>query len=309
VPSIASAPFDVEQAKQHQEAWAKHLGVPVELTNSTGIKLRLIPPGKFQMGSTPEELDQLKQELDQNGASDFDKFVAQSSGPLHVVEVSTAFYISQYELTVAQFRRFVEATNYQPSAEQKNASHFTWKNFASVSDTEEKQPVCGVSWDDANAFCVWLSQQTQQTYRLPTEAQWEYACRAGSQTLWGSCNNASALSEYAIVEQSGTPHPASIGLRRANAFGLFDMHGNVDEWCLDWHNKDFYGRSPLVDPAYLETPKDGGSGRVSRGGSWNARAWWSRCATRSYDFPTVPTFPKGFRVVLKVDTPKNTTTE
>ncbi len=134
-------------------------------------------------------------------------------------------------------------------------------------------------------------------YDLPTEAQWEYACRAGSQSLWSSGDDVATLSEQAIVGQKGTPHPASIGLRRANAFGQFDMHGNVDEWCLDWHSGDFYSRSPLSDPVFSEQPMDANSGRVARGGAWNADSRWARSATRAYDFPTSPTFAKGFRVV------------
>jgi formylglycine-generating enzyme required for sulfatase activity len=253
------------------------------------------------MGSSPEELAQLKRELEQERASDFDMFVAQSSGPRHVVELSQPFYMSQYEVTVAQFRQFVEETSYQPSAERAGNARFTWKSFVPETDPT-KQPVCGVSWDDANAFCQWLTaksstDQSNLVYELPTEAQWEYACRAGSQSLWSSGDEAMALSEYAIVGQKGTPHPAVVGLRRANAFGLFDMHGNVDEWCLDWHNHDFYGRSALTDPVFNDSPKDAGSGRVARGGSWNADDWWSRSATRAYDFPTSPTFAKGFRVV------------
>lgn len=296
VPPPAIAPFDAEQAKKHQEEWAKHLGVPVEYTNSLGMKFRLIPPGEFLMGCTAEELAQLRKELELAEASDFDKFVAQSSGPQHIVELSQPFYIGQYEVTVAQFRRFVEATNHQPTAERKDPSHFTWRKF--VLDTDaERQPVCGVGWEDAQAFCRWLSVQTQSVYDLPNEAQWEYACRAGSQSLWSFGDDAAALSEHAIVGQKGTPYPASVGLRRANAFGLFDMHGNVDEWCLDWHNASFYGRSPLVDPVFDQAPKEAASDRVARGGAWNADAWWSRSATRAYDFPTAPTFAKGFRVV------------
>jgi formylglycine-generating enzyme required for sulfatase activity len=81
------------------------------------------------------------------------------------------------------------------------------------------------------------------------------------------------------------------------------MHGNVDEWCLDWHNNQFYARSPLADPVFDIKPNDAASGRVARGGAWNSAPWWSRSTTRAYDFPTSPTFPKGFRVVKKLDKP------
>jgi len=307
-PPLAVAPFDAQQAQQHQQAWARYLGVHVEQPNSVGMTLRLIPPGKFHMGSTPEELEQLGEQVERDGGSEFDVFVAQSSGPRHVVELSQPFWMSQHETTVAQFQQFVEEAGYEPTFQ-------AWRAYDVDSDLTQ-QPVCGVSWDDAKAFCRWLNTKSHQTpfpatppwrrqddrsglvYDLPTEAQWEYACRAGSESLWSCGDDETTLAEYAIVEERGASHPAAIGLRRANAFGLFDMHGNVDEWCLDWHNREFYGRSPLIDPVYLESPTQTGSGRVVRGGRWNAPAWWARSATRSYDFPTNPTFPRGFRVVL-----------
>jgi serine/threonine protein kinase len=295
-------PFDQTRAVAYQEAWSKRLNLPVERSNSLDMTLRLIPPGKFQMGSAADELAQLKRELEERGASDFDKFVAMSSSPRHTVELSQPYYISAYEVTVAQFQAFVQETNHRATADQAGNPRFTWKTFVPDVDLT-KQPVAGVSWEDADAFCRWLSKKAPageepQQYDLPTEAQWEYACRAGTDGVW-SCA-AAALSEHAIVEQQGQPFPAAVGLRRPNAFGLFDMHGNVDEWCRDWHNHNFYARSPLIDPVYLEAPVDAGSGRVARGGAWNALAWWSRSATRTYDFPVSPTFAKGFRVVCRV---------
>lgn len=306
IESPAVAPFDAGHARAYQAGWATRLNIPVETTNQIGMKLRLIPPGKFQMGSTPEELAQLARELQERGASDFDKFVAQSSGPKHTVEISQPFYMGMYEVTIAQFQQFADETDYVPSAERAGNARFTWKSF--IPDTDRnRQPVCGVSWVDADAFCQWLSRKEsteseQQAYALPSEAQWEYACRAGSETLW-SCGDAAQLVEHAIVEQAGQPYPAGVGLRRANPFGLLDMHGNVDEWCIDWHNNSYYARSPLIDPVYVDPPKEGGSGRVARGGAWNAATWWSRSSTRAYDFPVTPTFPKGFRITCKVKSP------
>lgn len=300
LPTIA--PFDQNQAVAYQEAWGKRLNVPVERTNSLGMTLRLIPPGKFQMGSTPEELAQLKRELEERAASDFDKFVAMSSAPRHTVELSQPYYMGAYEVTVAQFQAFVQETNHRATADQAGNPRFTWQTFVPDVDLT-RQPVAGVSWEDADAFCRWLSKKSSTTeepqqYELPTEAQWEYACRAGTETLWSFGKD--PLTEYAIVEQQGQPFPPQIGLRRPNSFGLYDMHGNVDEWCRDWHNHSYYARSPLIDPVYLEAPVDAASGRVARGGAWNALAWWSRSATRTYDFPVSPTFAKGFRVVCRI---------
>ena len=324
-PASAIAPFDAARAKELQIEWAVHLGLPLDLTNPIGMKLRLIPPGKFQMGSTPEELDALNRDLEKLGASGFDRFVAQSSGPRHGVEISEAFYMGAYEVTVGEFRKFIRETNYQPSAARAADAKLNWEKFA-VGPNSERLPVCGVSWDDAQAFCRWLTEKSSQqqavatpvtaetpaiapaasarenrlTYDLPTEAQWEYACRAGTSTKWCCGDNVETLTEFAVFAQKGAPQPARVGLKRANAFGLCDMHGNVDEWCRDWHNNRFYGISPAVDPWFDESPSEPGSGRVARGGAWNADAWWSASATRAYDFPTVPTFAKGFRVVGKI---------
>lgn len=306
-PPLAVAPFDSVQAAEYQSAWAGYMRTLVEQSNSIGMKLRLIPPGRFQMGSTPEEMAGIRRELDEIGASEFDKFVAMSSGPRHLVELTRPFYMGQYEVTVAQFQTFVDKSGYQTSGEKVDNARFNWKKFIPDGDLD-KTPVCGVSWDDASAFCKWLSDSESTStakvvYELPTEAQWEFACRAGSQTLWSFGDEPGSLSEHAIIGQQGTPKPASIGLRRANAFGLYDMHGNVDEWCLDWHNNQFYARSPLADPVFDIKPNDAASGRVARGGAWNSAPWWSRSTTRAYDFPTSPTFPKGFRVVKKLDKP------
>jgi serine/threonine protein kinase len=295
-------PFAKDKARAYQEGWAKRLSVPVERSNSLNMTFRLIPPGQFQMGSMPDELNKLKLELEERGASAFDQFVVMSSLPLHTVELSQPFYMSAYEVTVAQFQQFVQETSYVTTGEQATNARFTWKSFIPEVDLT-KQPVVGVSWEDADEFCKWLSRKSSpdevaQQYDLPTEAQWEYACRAGTDSLWSCADN--LLHEYAIIEQQGQPYPAQVGLRRPNPFGLFDMHGNVDEWCRDWHNSQYYARSPLVDPVFGERPNDRGSGRVARGGAWNASAWWSRSSTRTYDMPLTPTFAKGFRVVGKL---------
>jgi len=294
----AKAPLSAEQAAGCQTECAEHLGVPVEYTNSLDMKFRLIPPGEFAMGSTPEEIKDLLLLLEETGASEYDKFSARSSAPRHQVRLTDPFYMGQFEVTVAQFQKFAESP--QGKTEKPAGSHFNWQQFVAEGQSE-KQPVLGVSWDEAQAFCQWLSELEHKRYGLPTEAQWEFACRAGTQTLWSFGDDQNQLESHAIVEQRGTPRPTSIGLKAANPFGLHDMHGNVDEWCLDWHERGFYGSSPLLDPACLNHPNDPASGRVSRGGSWNARAWFSRSASRTYDFPSTPVHPKGFRVVMRGD--------
>ena len=301
LPPMANAPFSATQARQHQDAWASRLNIPVDETNSLGMPLKLIPPGKFLMGSSDNERATLAKELEQ--ASAYDKFVAQSSAPQHPVELTKPFYIGQHEVTVAQFQKFVETTKYETSAERATNSRFTWKKFVPESNLET-QPVCGISWEDAKAFCEWLSESESTEdkklhYDLPTEAQWEFACRAGQLSAWSFGDFAGRSSEFGYMALQ-SPVPQNVGQRRPNAFGLYDMHGNVSEWCLDWHNLQFYAVSPLKDPVFNTDPKDASSGRVVRGGSWNAAVWWSRSATRAYDSPTLPVFPTGFRVVRTV---------
>jgi formylglycine-generating enzyme required for sulfatase activity len=206
------------------------------------------------------------------------------------------YNIGEYEVTAAQFLKFANATN-QPVEKPENA-HVFWRNFL-VEGQNDKLPVVGVTWNEAQAFCLWLSQQDQLKYDLPTEAQWEFACRAGTQTLWSSGDDVTQLDKQAIFGQKTPLTP--IGLKSPNPFGLYDIHGNATEWCLDWHQNIFYSRSPLVDPVCLDQPNDPGSGRVARGGSWNSAAWWNRSATRDYDNPSRPAFAKGFRVVIRGD--------
>lgn len=301
VPELAT-PSSPDQAAKLQASYAKNSGVPVQTVNAIGMPLRLIPGGTFEMGSTAEELRQLREELERIGESDFAMFAAASSGPRHQVTLTEPFYIGVHEVTVGQFLKFVEATHYEPATERRH----TWKNFLAADDSDATRPVCGVSWADAKAFCDWLNNQSDTSglvesgsYDLPTEAQWEYACRGGSDSLWCCGSDEMALGEFAVFGQSSQMRPATVGSRKPNGFGLYDMHGNVSEWCRDWHHQDAYRRLDPQNPVWLESPGDAASGRVVRGGSWNSRSWWTRSTTRSYDHFANPAHPTGFRVVCK----------
>ncbi len=295
-PPLAAPPavvsFSPDQAKTHQEAWAKHLGVPVEFTNDLGLTFRLIPPGEFGMGFMDAELAAFRAELKTlSRVGEFERFAAESSGPRHAVRITRPFYLAKYETTAALFRRFVETTDYTPTGT------IDWTMF--VTPGQDGQPVLGVSWADATAFCAWLGQADGRAYDLPTEAQWEYAARAGNPGLWSFGDDPKQLIDHAVVEQSARA-AGPVGLKKPNPFGLFDMHGNVDEWCRDWHIADYYRRSPVDDPAYLEPPTQPNTGRVARGGAWSAAGLYSRSAARTFDNPTNPAMPKGFRVALAV---------
>jgi len=125
-----------------------------------------------------------------------------------------------------------------------------------------------VSWNDAVAYCKKLSEKESKTYRLPTEAEWEYACRAGTETRWSFGDDEAALDDYAWYDENandiGEKYAHQVGLKKPNAFGLFDIHGNVYEWCHDYYGEDYYKQSPAQDPLGPVT----GSSRVMRGGFW-----------------------------------------
>ncbi|QDU22819.1 SUMF1/EgtB/PvdO family nonheme iron enzyme [Urbifossiella limnaea] len=289
-PPPAVAPFDPAMAELQQKGWAAHLGVPVEFTHPSGVAFRLIPPGEFGMGYTDVELAAVRSSLKSlPNVGDYQRFAAESSGPRHTVRITRPFYLAKYETTAGQFRRFVEAAKHAPTGT------IDWTGFVTPGQ-EDRQPVVGVSWADAEAFCRWLGPG----YELPTEAQWEYAARGGAPGIWSFGNVPTKLLDHAVFGQAW-PKPGPVGLKAPNPFGLFDVHGGADEWCRDWHVADFYRRSPIDDPANLDPPTQPNTGRASRGGSWNAAAVYTEVAFRSFDNPTRPALPKGFRVALTGD--------
>ncbi len=316
-PTVYSQwPFDKEEAQRRQQETATALGQPVELTNSIGMKLKLIPAGAFLMGSPEVEKERQKDE-----------------GPVHRVRITKPFYLGMYEVTIGQFRRFVDATDYNTDAEKDGKGgwgytgndkrpfakdpKYTWRHTGFTQN--DNYPVVNVSWNDAVAFCEWLSQTEAGTYRLPTEAEWEYACRAGTSTPYyhgddkaglakvGNVSDATANQKFAAwmkisaidrakigtaTHRDGYVFTAPVGQFQPNAFGLYDMHGNVWEWCSDWDKKDYYKDSPTDDPA---GPRDGSS-RIRRGGSWLHSPTFSRSARRRRYAPHARNSPIGFRV-------------
>ncbi|MCY2993227.1 MAG: bifunctional serine/threonine-protein kinase/formylglycine-generating enzyme family protein [Planctomycetota bacterium] len=231
---------------------------PSAIINSLGMKLVRIPSGEFLMGS-----------------SDSDAEADSAEKPQHWVQITKPFYLGVYEVTQAQYEQVVGS----------NPSQFKGESL----------PVEMVSWDDAVAFCKRLSEMPEEhaaghTYRLPTEAEWEYACRAGSTSKFAFGDAEAELGKYAWYgKNSGnTTHP--VGEKQANAWGLYDMHGNVWEWCQDW-----LGPYEAV-PASDSSGPGSASFRVGRGGSWYGTAAGCQSASRSRDSPSYRYCSLGFRL-------------
>jgi formylglycine-generating enzyme required for sulfatase activity len=245
----------------------------------------------------------------------------QREHPSHTVKITQPYFLGAHEVTVGNFEQFILATGYQTSAETiGNSRTFkdgkwlyqdgaNWRESGLVQD--ETHPVSCVSWDDAMAFCQWLSKQEGREYGLPTEAQWEYACRAGTVTeyFWGddpdlgdgylNAGDITGISETRAFRFGPTTSltdpalgTAPVGSFKPNAFGLYDMAGNLWEWCSDWSSD--YQPQDQQDPVGPETARR----RASRGAGWPSESWNWRSSFRSRSTPTYRCADLGFRVVL-----------
>jgi formylglycine-generating enzyme required for sulfatase activity len=231
----------------------------------------LVPAGSFEMGNGAEKSSLPERFPREDVRSEFftDEY------PCHYVEISEAFYLGRYEVTVEQFAIFVSETKYTTDAETSGEgamgynghqweynSQLSWRSPGFVQTG--RNPVVCVSWNDANAFCEWLSHKEGRLYSLPTEAQWEYAARGTTRTHYVTGNTPESLQGYANVADrsfsetirmhefvnivDGYVFTAPVGAFRPNAFGLYDMTGNVSEWCADWYDSNYYQKSPVKDP-------------------------------------------------------------
>jgi formylglycine-generating enzyme required for sulfatase activity/serine/threonine protein kinase len=291
LPPMAVAPFTSEQAKAHQAAWAKHLGVPVEYTNSIGMKFILIPPGEFLMGSTDEQIEAVIQWGQRAEVKPEPlEHVRRSERPQHRVVISKPFYLGLTEVTIGQFERLNRATGYQ-TAPERNADAKTFRQPGY--EVSPDSPVTLISWRDAAAFCNWLSQVEKGTYRLPTEAEHEYAGRAGTITDYPFGDGGPQVRKHLWSNQNSGEKAQTVGTKPANAFGLFDMHGNVWEWCRDLYDESWYAHSSIQDP---NGPASGDE-RVMRGGSWYGNPLFCRSAYRTGRPESFREIAIGFRCV------------
>ena len=293
-PAPAIAPFNAEQAKQHQEAWAKYLNVPVEYTNSIGMKFVLIPPGEFMMGSSPEEIAQA---LGSAGDDTLWQETINSEGPRHKVILTKATYVGVHEVTQGQFEHVMgrNPSRFGPMGASKDV----------IADLDTTSfPVEKMSWDEATRFCVQLGkvqELTNEPYRLLTDAEWEFACRAGTTTeFWIGENHQERLQTAWTYENSGERTHA-VGELKENPFGLYDVHGNVWEWVQDGWDPAFYSQLQeqlAVDPI---KPSVAGAPHVTRGGCWSSSAASCRSASRSPETAAYSGTLIGFRVSLAVE--------
>ncbi len=288
------------------------------IVNSIGMKLTPIPAGEFMMGS-PASF-----KLPDGYERDFE-----SEQPQHPVRISKPFYLAAHEVTVRQFRAFVDETGYRTTAEtsglggehifesQKGYEARPGLNWKSPGfEQTDDHPVVQVSWHDAVAFCDWLGKKENAVYRLPTEAEWEYACRAGSTTTFSFgeyqyflkwCGNGAdnGLRQFygqypvADVASDGFTFTAPVGSYLPNAFGLYDMHGNVLEWCSDWFGQTYYAMHVELDPSGPAS----GTTRVQRGGAWTVHGIDTRSSYRDLGPPDQAQSALGFRVARDIPKP------
>jgi formylglycine-generating enzyme required for sulfatase activity len=224
--------------------------------NSLGMELVLISAGTFKMGS-----------------NDSDAYAGERPG--HTVRITQPFYLGKYEVTQSQWQAVMG----------NNPSTFTG---------DPNRPVDNVSWDDVQEFIRRLNSREGGTaYRLPTEAEWEYAARAGTTTRWSFGDDASQLGRYAWYEGNAGKQTHPVGQLQPNPWGLYDMYGNVWEWVQDWYGK--YASDTAIDPGGPAS----GSDRVFRGGSWGNATRFCRSAHRLGDAPGTRFVDLGFRL-LKV---------
>jgi formylglycine-generating enzyme required for sulfatase activity len=278
-PPMAVAPFDAAAAKRHQQAWADFLGQSVEVTNSIGMKLILIPPGEFLMGSPVSEAERSSDEKQ------------------HRVRITKPYYLGIFEVTQSEYERVMGT----------NPSWFSLSGSGRgdvVKQEPNRFPVETVSWEDAVEFCRELSALPEEraagrVYRLPTEAEWEFACRAGTampfhfgSQLNGQEANCDGSYPYGTTKGPCLQRPTTVGSYASNGFGLFDMHGNVWEWCWDWYGA--YATT-VDDP----TGPQAGPVRVLRGGSWFYGGSYCRSAYRLHYGPPARCSYVGFRLVSR----------
>jgi len=305
-----------------------------DMGDGVKIELVLIPAGTFKMGSgesaedTADFFNKTYRNLfPADGGGGLEANFFKHEHPQHEVSITKPFFMGVFPVTRGQFRQFVAATGYTTELEKGETpgawgwnfntkgfgfnETYSWRN-AGYQQTDD-HPVVNVTWNDAVAFCRWLSEKEGTTYRLPSEAEWEYAYRAGTTTRYPTGDDPESLgpasdradpadaaararipdARYMIRHEDNYVFTSPVGSSKPNPFGLFDMQGNAFEWCADWYGENYYAESPRDDPTGPAT----GTTRVMRGGTWNFRPLAARSAERNWTTPDSRNASNGFRIV------------
>ena len=262
-----------------------------DYTNSIGMKFKNIPAGSFYMGSCEQTEYQkfigITPVCISGGPGDI--AAAKNEFPQHQVHITKDFQMAVYEVTLGQFNQFID------EAGRDDLRDDTFKQNNMHGDSAA---VNSVSWHDAQDFIRWLNKKEGGNhYRLPTEAEWEYAARAGTTTFYSWGNSESEAIHYAWYQKNaydvGEQYPHPVGLKQPNPWGLYDMHGNVWEWVQDWFSENYYLNSPVHDP---QGPSSG-QVRGVRGGSWYYSVRSLRVALREFNPPSLRNYIIGFRLL------------
>ena len=258
--------------------------------NGVSFTMIKVEGGTFRMGATSEQ------------GSDVDS----DEKPVHSVTLSD-YYIGETEVTVGLFRKFIKETGYRTDADKKGGSYIwngsewvltsglNWQcdvNGKIRSASEDNHPVIHVSWNDANEFCEWLKQKTGKNFRLPTEAEWEYAARGGNKSKGYKYSGSTTIGNVAWYSGNSGSATHDVKTKTPNELGIYDMSGNVFEWCQDWYGN--YSSGSQTNP----TGPSFGFERVIRGGSWGSNARYCRVSNRSFDDPGNRDSFNGFRLAL-----------
>jgi formylglycine-generating enzyme len=241
------------------------------------VLLNLITFSVFAQGEMPEMV------LVEGGTfmmGNSSKTADDEEKPMHKVTVSS-FYIAKHEVTVAQYKAFCTATKRQMPKPP------TW-------GWNDKHPIVNVSWDDAAAYCDWLSKKTSKKYRLPTEAEWEFAAKGGKKSKKTPYAGSAKIEDVAWYDKNSKNQTQPVGTKIANELGLYDMTGNVWEWCSDWYQMEYYSKSPEANPQGASK----GTQRVQRSGSWINEVAYNKITGRISNAPSEKDKFFGFRVAM-----------
>jgi formylglycine-generating enzyme required for sulfatase activity len=271
-----------------------------------------IPAGEFVMGSSVE----YAAEMAKQATGNWYRESPPSEAPPRTVEITRSFDLGKTEVTLEQFQAFVESTGYLTDAERDSNGASGWRDGKWVENTEgfnwremgiaraADEPVVNVTWNDAIAFCDWMTKQTGVKHRLPTEAEWEYACRSGSPSVYFWGDDPARRHEYAWSIDNSGGKPQAVGQLKPNAFGLYDMLGNVYEYCADGWSTNI--PQALGQPASLvfidpQVASDGPEADiVVRSTSWGTNPLHCRSAFRGSAGKTHRNHRDGFRVLREV---------